>query len=128
LPCPCHCSRMGGKNYEERATLSRVMKEMAQPRLAASVRDATRKTPMTTHAKFGIGALLHNRNTKEDGLVTRVYQFGGEQEFMYEVAVPVLRDTWAGNYYVSDWAESTLELSDNLTLKSSGNPPTGPPR
>jgi hypothetical protein len=27
---------------------------------------------MTARAKFRVGALLHNRNTKEDGLVTRV--------------------------------------------------------
>jgi hypothetical protein len=37
---------------------------------------------------------------------------------MYEVAVPVLLDTWAGRHYVSDWAESILELSDNVVLKS----------
>jgi hypothetical protein len=29
---------------------------------------------MTAPVKFGIGELLHNRNTNEDGLVTWVYQ------------------------------------------------------
>jgi hypothetical protein len=48
------------------------MKEMSKPRLAASVREGIGKTA-TTLAKFPVGALLHNRNTKEDGLVTRAY-------------------------------------------------------
>jgi len=77
---------------------------------------------MTAHAKFRMGELLHNRNTNEDGLVKRVYQVGGGG-IMYQVAVPVVRDTWAGNHYVSDWAESVLELSQNACLKSSDTPP-----
>jgi hypothetical protein len=50
---------------------------MATPRLTASVRKRTGKTPMKAHAKFPIGALLYNRNTKVDGVVRRVYQVGG---------------------------------------------------
>jgi hypothetical protein len=78
---------------------------------------------MTAHAKFHIGILLHNRNTNEDGLVIRMYQREERGETMYEVAVPVLLDTWAGRHYIFDWAESTLELSDNVVLKSSDNSP-----
>jgi hypothetical protein len=73
-----------------------------------------------TAPKFRKGELLHNRNTDEDGLVKRVYQSG--EVFMYEVAVPVIRDTWAGGHYVSDWNESVLELSRNAKLNSSGKP------
>ena len=74
---------------------------------------------MIAHAKFCTGILLHNRNTKEDGLVTRVYQSAKLNETMYQVAVSIGLDTQAGRHLVSDWAESTLELSDNARLKTS---------
>jgi hypothetical protein len=67
--------------------------------------------------KFREGALLHNPETKEDGLVSRVYQSGGQT--IYEVWVPVESDTWAVGHYISDWAESQLELSNSVNLKSS---------
>jgi hypothetical protein len=91
---------------------------MAKPRLAASVRESIGKDSHGCRAKFCIGVLLHNRNTKEDGLVTRVYQPAERGETMYEVAVPVPSNTWAGGHYVSDWTESVLKLSDNAILKS----------
>jgi len=75
---------------------------------------------MTAEAKFRKGELLHNHNTNEDGLVTMVYELEGA--ITYEVAVPVLRDTWAGSHYVSDWDESVLELSRNAKLNSSDKP------
>ena len=71
---------------------------------------------MTAPAKFGIGVQVHNRDTKEDGLVRRVYQ-ADSGETMYEVAVPAGPNTWPGSHYVSDWAESRLKLSDNAALK-----------
>ena len=77
---------------------------------------------MTANAKFCAGILLHNRNTKEDGLVTRVYQSAELGETMYQVAVSIRPDTWAGRHLVPDWAESTLELSDNAILKASASP------
>jgi len=83
---------------------------------------------MITHAKFCTGILLHNRNTKEDGLVTRVYQSAELGETMYQVAVSIRPDTWAGRHLVSDWAESTLELSDNAMLKASDKPIEPRPR
>jgi hypothetical protein len=33
------------------------------------------------------------------------------------IPLPVPPDTWAGGHYVSDWAESVFELSDNAILK-----------
>jgi hypothetical protein len=77
---------------------------------------------MIAHAKFCIGILLHNRNTNEDGLVTRVYQSAELGETMYEVAVSIRPDTWACRHLVSDWAESVLVLSDNAMLKASDIP------
>jgi hypothetical protein len=104
------------KQPDEKA-LSSVKREMAKPRLAASVREGS----MPADAKFRKGELLHNRNTNEDGLAKRVYQFRGA--FMYEVAVPVIRDSWAKSFYVSDWTEDVLELSQNARLKLSVRPP-----
>jgi hypothetical protein len=86
---------------------------MAQPLRASSVRNA--KIVLTE--KFREGAFLHNRKTKEDGLVSRVYQLDGRT--MYEIWVPVRPDTWLSGHYVSDWAESHLKLSNNVNLKSS---------
>ncbi len=80
---------------------------------------------MSAHAKFCTGVLLRNRNTKEDGLVTKVYESVDRGETMYQVAVPIQPDTWAGRHLVSDWAENALELSNNAFLKTSANPPRG---
>jgi hypothetical protein len=77
---------------------------------------------MIANAKFCIGILLHNRNTKEDGLVTRVYQSAELGETMYQVAVSIRPDSFEGRHLVSDWAESTLEPSDNAVLKALDNP------
>jgi hypothetical protein len=81
---------------------------------------------MIAHAKFRTGVLLHNRNTHEDGLVTKVYESTQPRETMYQVAVPIRRDTWACRHYVSDWAEGTLEFSDNAALAP--NKPSGATR
>ena len=67
---------------------------------------------MTAPAKFCTGVLLHNRNTKEDGLVTKVYQNTERGETMYQVAVSIGQDTGEGRHLVSDWAESVLEPSE----------------
>jgi hypothetical protein len=87
---------------------------MAQPRRTASVRKDMEK--LVTE-KFREGVLLHNPQTKEDGLVSRAYHSDGQT--MYEVWVPVKPDTWALGHYISNWVESKLELSDNGKLKSS---------
>jgi len=67
--------------------------------------------------KFKLKDLVYNRNTKEDGTIRQIYETNGVA--MYEVAVPQNRDSWAGGYYISDWAEDVLQLSNNELLKSS---------
>jgi hypothetical protein len=67
--------------------------------------------------KFCKGMLLHNPETKEDGLVTRVYQT--DRQIMYEVRVPARLNTWLSGHYTYDSAEIKLELSDNAKLKAS---------
>jgi len=66
---------------------------------------------------FQQGDLVYNRNTKEDGAIRRAYNSNGAR--VYEVAVPQKGDSWAGGYYVSDWAEDVLQLSTNERLRSS---------
>jgi len=61
--------------------------------------------------------LVYNRNTKEDGTITRVYETNGAA--MYEVAVPQNRDSWTGGYFISDWAEDVLQFSTNEPLRVS---------
>jgi hypothetical protein len=91
---------------------------MAIPALAASVRKGIERTPMTAAAKFRTGELLHNHDTNEDGLATRVYELEGA--VMYEVVMPA---TLAGTHYVSDWPESALELYNNVKPKNADRPP-----
>jgi hypothetical protein len=67
--------------------------------------------------KFQLGELVYNRNTMEDGSVTRVYETNGST--MLEVGVPKLGDSWFAGCYLSDWAEDVLQLSNNGPLKSS---------
>ena len=66
---------------------------------------------------FQLKDFVYNRNTKEDGTIRRVYETNGVA--MYEVAVPQKCDTWAAGFYLSDWAEDVLQLSNNELLKSS---------
>ena len=67
--------------------------------------------------KFRQRDLVYNRNTKEDGAIRKVYETNGVA--MYEVAVPMHGDGWVPGFYISDWAEDVLRLSDNEHLKSS---------
>ena len=99
---------------------------MAKPCLAASARDDF-ENPAIAFANFGIGVQVHNRNTKEDGLVRRCTK-GTQSEIMYEVTVPAGPDTWAGLHYVSDWTEGNLSLSDSATLKTVNRPTGSTPR
>jgi hypothetical protein len=89
---------------------SAVIKEMAKPRLTASVRDGA--------AKFQVTDLLHNRNTAEDGRVSRINSDNGV--ITYEVWVPKDSNSWKGGYFTSHWRESVLEASTNTRLRSSG--------
>ena len=68
------------------------------------------------NGKFQPRDLVYNRNTTEDGAIRKVYETHGAT--MYEVAVPMHGDAWASGFCISDWAEDTLQLSDNARLKS----------
>jgi hypothetical protein len=92
------------------AIYSAVMNEMAEPRLAASVRDRI--------MKFKVADLLHNRDTDEDGRVIRINANNGV--ITYEVWVPKDGDSWKGGYFISHWRESVLESYSNTRLRSSG--------
>jgi hypothetical protein len=81
--------------------------------MAASVRN---RMEILMIEKFRKGMLLHNPETKEDGLVKRVYQT--DQQTMYEVWVPAERNTWLSGHYTYDWAERNVKLSANAELKS----------
>ena len=107
------------KEHLHRQHFPASLKEMANPRLAASLREGIEKALVAAHAKFRVGLLLHNRNIRDDGFVMKVHQLAECGDLMYAVAVRVQADTWAGGHYVSDWAESTLESSDKAILKHS---------
>jgi hypothetical protein len=100
---------MVNKNKVFDGIFSAVMKEMAKPRLAASVRDRV--------VKFKVTELLHNRDTDEDGRVIRINANKGVNT--YEVWIPKDGDSWKGGYFISHWHESVLLLSRNVRLKAS---------
>jgi hypothetical protein len=93
----------------QRTILAEVQKEMAQPRMAASVRN---NMEIFMIEKFREGTLLHNPETKEDGLVTRVYQ--RDRQTMYEVWVPVKPDTWLSAAYLKGPGGLTVEIEQLL--------------
>jgi hypothetical protein len=68
--------------------------------------------------KFLLLDSVYNRNTREDGTIRRIYETNGGA--MYEVTMPQQDDDGTTGYYVSDWAEDVLQLSDNA-LKFSSN-------
>ena len=68
------------------------------------------------NGKFQPRDLVYSRNTTEDGAIRKVYETRGAT--MYEVAVPMHGDAWASGFCISDWAEDTLQFSDNVRLKS----------
>jgi hypothetical protein len=57
--------------------------------------------------KFSMDQILFNRNTKEKGMVGRVYELNGVT--MYEVRVPLDFQGFSIGSNVSDWAEDVLE-------------------
>src|SRR5216684_8446111 len=110
------------------ALLSSIRKEMKKLVKSKSVLvDEAKQAKTWTHTKrycevpvtrkFKHGNLVYNRNTKEDGGVRRVYETNGA--IMYEVAVPKHGDAWAEGFYISDWAEDVLQISNNERLKYS---------
>jgi hypothetical protein len=118
-------------NPSDKAFLSSILSELRQPFKTKSVRDAEAKQgkddlsaasqsgacARALTKNFELRDLVYNRVTKEDGAIRRVYKMNGVA--MCEVAVPKLGDSWLAGYYVSDWAEDVLQISDNESLNSS---------
>jgi hypothetical protein len=67
-------------------------------------------------AKFHVGRLLYNRDTKEIGFISSVLAEDGD--IRYEVWVPKKYDSWKAGYRISLWLERVLELSANERLGS----------
>jgi hypothetical protein len=67
-------------------------------------------------AKFHVGQLLYNRNTKEDGFISKVLADDGV--ITYEVWVPKESDSWKAGHWISRWFERVLKLSGNERLGS----------
>jgi hypothetical protein len=97
------------ENRPSDLTLYSVVKEMAKPRLVASVRDRV--------VKFKLSELLHNCDTQEDGRVSRINANKGVNT--YEVWIPKDGNSWKGGYFISHWRENVLQLSRNARLKES---------
>jgi hypothetical protein len=115
--------------------LSNILNDLRQPFKTKSVRDHEAKQETNDRnaaiqsgtlkralrglmaETFELRDLVYNRITKEDGAIRRVYKTNGSS--MYEVTVPRRADTWGAGYYVSDWAEDVLQISNNERLKSS---------
>ena len=104
------------KNKAESAqeTLASVVQEMAEPRLAQSVRTHFRSHTVITNPKFCDGNLVFNCVTKEDGKVKSSYEEKGVR--MCEVLVPITPNSWAKGTFHSNWEENRLELSSNKIL------------
>jgi hypothetical protein len=122
------------------ALLSSVREEMIAPRKTKSVRIAEEKIKdrayLAVHAflkelralindKFQQEDAVYNRNTKEDGVVRRVYEKNGKA--IYEVAVPKYSDSWFAGFNISDWTDEVLEPSGNGRIVAiSSNVPLSP--
>jgi hypothetical protein len=103
----------------EAATIASVASEMAEPRMSASVRK-TLGTPAAATVPFQLDQGVYNRSTKEYGVVRQVYEKDGVT--MYKVWVPQTPNSLPWGHFVSDWAESVLELSDKLGAGSASLP------
>jgi hypothetical protein len=67
-------------------------------------------------AKFQMGQLVHNRNTKEDGFVSHI--FADEGIITYEVWVAKDSNSWEAGHWISRWLESVVQPSSNTHLGS----------
>jgi hypothetical protein len=117
-----------------------VRKEMSEPRKTKSVRIEEDKIKNRAYLaaqaflrelralindKFQKKDAVYNRNTKEDGVVRRVYERNGKAA--YEVAVPKYSDSWFAGFNISDWTGEVLELSGNdRVIAISSNVPVFP--
>lgn len=103
------------RSHLNQVTLVSVAREMAEPRMTASVRK-TLGTSDAVDRPFRQEDCVYNRDTKEHGLVRQIYEKDGVT--MYKVWLPLTPDLLRWGHFVSDWAESVLELSDNVLLKA----------
>ena len=103
------------RSHLNELTLASVIREMAGPRMTASVRKIL-GTSAAADCPFRRKEYVYNRDTKEHGLVRQVYERAGVT--MYKVWVPLTPDLLRWGHFVSDWAESVLELSDDVLLKA----------
>lgn len=113
-------NQMANKNdrsHLNELTLASVAREMAEPRMTASVRK-TLGTSAPADRPFRRKEYVYNRDTNEHGLVRQVYERDGVT--MYKAWLPLTPDLLQWGHFVSDWAESVLELSDNMLLKAAG--------
>jgi hypothetical protein len=88
------------------AVLARIVEEMAEPRMASSVREALGTSKIANHL-FQPKDHVYNRDTKEHGVVNRVYERDGV--VMYEVWVPATRYALQWGHFLSDWPENALD-------------------
>jgi len=89
---------------------------MAGPRMTESVRRILAKSARA-NVSFRPNQWVYNRNTKEEGLVRRVYENDGIT--MYRVWLLAGTVSLAWGYVVSDWAEGVLESSKNVAAVGS---------
>ena len=92
-------------------------KELQDATLASVVKGmALNATVQYRVAKFHVGQLLYNRQTKEDGFISSV--LADEGYITYVVWVPKESSSWQAGHWVSHWLERVLKLSDNERLGS----------
>jgi len=92
-------------------------KELHDATLASAVRGMARNAFVHYRvAKFHVGQLLYNRQTKEDGFISSVLANDGV--ITYEVWVPKECNSWQAGHWVSRWLERALKLSGNERLGS----------
>jgi hypothetical protein len=103
------------RNRLRDVTLAHIAKEMARPLMTDGVWQILGQSA-AARCLFHPDDCVYNQNTKEHGLVRRVYEKDGVTT--YEVWLPATPGSLQWGHLVSDWTETVLELSDNLLLRS----------
>ena len=65
---------------------------------------------------FGIGHLIRNKKTSEDGRVTAVKERG--EGAVYSVSVPLQPTSWKLGAVAASWSESDVEASQNESRRN----------
>jgi hypothetical protein len=74
------------------------------------------RTAAGANCRFRPEQWVYNRDTKEHGLVRRVYKRDGVT--MYKAWLPATPDLLHWGHFVSDWAEGVLERADDVLRRS----------